>query len=280
MTILIDSGSSKTSWAALHADRQLIQEWQTIGINPYQQSQVSIKAGITANFPLSVDDIHAVYYYGAGADEQQQERLKATLQDIFKKSQTVDVQSDIVAVAHALCGNEKGIVGIIGTGSNSAVYDGSAIIDNIGGFGFIVGDEGSGAVLGKQLMNQYLHRQLSPSVTKALENRYALTPTEVVEKVYKGDYPNRFLAGFAPFLHEFQHELSIKTLINMQFRAFFEQKIMCYEQAKQLPIHLAGSIAYYFEPIIRNMAKEYDLTIGRVVQHPMPDLIQYHQRQN
>ncbi|MEM1325150.1 MAG: BadF/BadG/BcrA/BcrD ATPase family protein [Bacteroidota bacterium] len=280
MTILIDSGSSKMSWAALDEQRQLVREWQTIGINPYQQTAQSIAQQIRNNFPSDVKEAAAIYCYGAGASQEKQQQLQQTFQSIFTKAQTIDIQSDIVAIAHALCDGEEGIVGILGTGSNSAVFDGERIVDNIGGFGFIVGDEGSGGVLGRELMNQYLHRKLPEHLSQALEKRYQITPAIVIERVYRGDYPNRFLAGFAPFLHEFQKEKSIKTLINSQFFAYFEQKILCYDEADVLPIYLSGSIAYHFRPMIQEVADEYDLDIQKVVQSPMPNLIRYHQNKS
>lgn len=276
MIVLVDSGSTKTSWAVLAQDGRLLKQWRSIGINPYQQNSENIQNNLTKDFPFKTSDVQQLYFYGAGMNTHQTAYLKPIFKKSFSNVQIIDLQSDIVAAAYATCHQSAGIVGILGTGSNSAVFDGQDIIENIGGFGFIVGDQGSGAVMGRELMNAYLHRTLPNSLIEELEQKMQITPQLVLQRIYQEAHPNRFLASFAPFIHQYRAKSSIKVLINLQLRAFFDQKILCYEEARNLPIHLVGSIAYYFQSEIRAIAESLQLSIGTILQTPMPKLVEYH----
>ncbi|MEM6699876.1 MAG: ATPase, partial [Bacteroidota bacterium] len=147
-----------------------------------------------------------------------------------------------------------------------------------GGFGFILGDEGSGGVLGKQLMSDYLHKAMPNHLWQKLQENYKLSPNLILDKVYRQSYPNRFLAAFAPFIHQNIQEIYMKTLIKTHFQSFFDRKVLCYEQSLQLPIHFTGSIAHYFQQLLKEVAESNQLQIGNIVQHPIEGLIRYHQK--
>lgn len=278
MILIADSGSTKTTWALIDANAQLTAIHNTSGINPYQQDELSITKQLNEELQFSREIIQQVYYYGAGATSASSKRLEHSLSKTFKNAYFIDIQSDILASAHALCEQKAGIACILGTGSNSCLYNGKSVVDNIGGFGFILGDEGSGGVLGRQLMSDYLHKNIPENLWQKLQNNYKLSPNLVLDKVYRKDYPNRFLASFAPFLHQNLQEKYIQTLVKAHFQLFFDRKVFCYEQAIQLPIHFTGSIAYYFRQLLEEVAENNNLKIGNIVQNPMENLIRYHQK--
>jgi len=278
MILIADSGSTKTNWALIDTNAQLIETHHTSGINPYQQEEKSIAQQLSNELPLKKEDVQQVYYYGTGATSGSRTRLENALGWTFRNAYLIDIQSDISASAYALCNQKAGIACILGTGSNSCEYDGKRIIQNIGGFGFILGDEGSGGVLGKQLMSDYLHKNIPEPLREKLQISYNLSPDLILEKVYRQAYPNRFLASFAPFLHQNTHEEYIRTLIKTHFSLFFNQKVLCYERSNHLPIHFTGSIAHYFKQFLIEIAENMNLQIGNILQHPMEGLIRYHQQ--
>lgn len=277
MILIADSGSTKTTWALIDTNAQLAAMYHTTGINPYQQDEVSVTKQLSKEFQLTQEKIQQVYYYGTGATSESSKRLKNSLSEVFKNAYYIDIQGDISAAAYALCGQEAGIACILGTGSNSCLYDGEKVTSNIGGFGFILGDEGSGGVLGKQLMSDYLHKKIPKQLSRLLQDKYNLSPNLILDKVYRQSYPNRFLASFAPFLYQNLQENYIETLVKTHFQLFFDRKVLCYEQAIQFPIHFTGSIAHYFQQQLKEVAGNKNLQIGNIVQSPMEGLIRYHQ---
>ncbi|MEM9888155.1 MAG: BadF/BadG/BcrA/BcrD ATPase family protein [Bacteroidota bacterium] len=278
MILIADSGSTKTAWALLKNNGKLVRQWTTEGMNPYQQKTAFIIEQIKNTFPLSTSKVQSLYYYGAGATYEASKKLSASMKQIFKKAENVDIQSDMLASAYALCGDKAGIVCILGTGSNSCVYDGKEVLQNIGGFGFILGDEGSGAIMGKQLMCDFLYKKIPNKLREKLCLEYDLREEKILQKVYKEPFPNRFLASFAPFLKKNMQEKYVKNLIKTQTRAFFEQKVLCYENANHYSVHFTGSVAYFFQDAIKEVAASYSLKVGKITQAPMVGLIQYHQR--
>ncbi|MEM8523464.1 MAG: BadF/BadG/BcrA/BcrD ATPase family protein [Bacteroidota bacterium] len=278
MILIADSGSTKTTWAVINIDAQLSTTYRTSGINPYQQEEGSIQEMLIREIPFDKEAIQQIYYYGAGATSDTKVKLRNSLGKAFKRAYYIDIQNDVHAAAYALCQQEAGIACILGTGSNSCEYDGKKIVQNIGGFGFILGDEGSGAVLGKQLISDFLHHNMPEHLWGQLQETHYLSADFILDQVYRQAYPNRFLATFAPFLLENQQESYIKTLLSTHFHAFFKQKVQCYENAKRLPIHFTGSIAHHFQTHLKMAAQKLNLVIGNIASTPMEGLIRYHQQ--
>ena len=187
----------------------------------------------------------------------------------------VEVGSDLLAAARALCGDSPGIACILGTGSNSCLYDGKGIVKSISPLGFVLGDEGSGAVLGKLLVGDVLKNQLPAALQEAFWAESGLTPAIIMEKVYKGSFPNRFLASLSPFLLRHIEEPAIRDLVNNSFRAFFARNVMQYDY-REHPVYLTGSIAWYYQDILKDVAREFELRLGTIVQSPVQGLIHYH----
>ncbi len=276
-TILIaDSGSTKTDWTIV-AGNQEIDRIKTRGINPFFQTEEEISAEIKDNLVPRIkksDSIEAVYFYGAGcAFPEKNEILRRSVTHYLPVP--VEVGSDLLAAARALCGHNPGIACILGTGSNSCLYDGKDIVNNISPLGFILGDEGSGAVLGKLLVGDVLKNQLPVALQEVFFAESGLTPAIIMEKVYKQPFPNRFLASLSPFLLRHIEEPAIYNLVSNSFRAFFARNVMQYD-CRDHPVHLIGSIAWYYQAILKDVAREFGLRLGTIVQSPVQGLVRYH----
>ena len=188
----------------------------------------------------------------------------------------IHVQSDLMAAARALCGNQPGIACILGTGSNSCLYDGESIVKNISPMGFILGDEGSGAVLGKHFINYLFKGNSSHQLMKEFTEETGLTMTDIINKVYREPLPNRFLASLAPFIHAHLDDLDVRNLVIDNFRMFFVRNIQHY-QSPHLKVNAVGSIAYYFKDCLQEAAIQEGYELGIVLKSPMDGLIKYHQ---
>ena len=188
----------------------------------------------------------------------------------------IEVNTDMLAVARGLCGHKPGIACIMGTGSNSCFYDGEKIASNVSPLGFILGDEGSGAVLGKLLVGDMLKNQMTPELKEKFLNKTGLTPPEIIDRVYRQPFPNRFLASLSPFLAENIQEPSVHALVLGSFKAFFQRNVMQYDY-KNHPVHFIGSVAYHYQDILHEAARELEIQITTIVKSPMQGLMTFHQ---
>lgn len=276
MKILIsDSGSTKTDWCVAEKER-VIRRVSTKGINPFFQTVEEISEEIERNLLpyLSALSLDFVWFYGAGcAFSEKNEVIKQAFARYLPVP--VEVGSDLLGAARALCGTEPGIACILGTGSNSCLYDGKKIVRNISPLGFILGDEGSGAVLGKLLVGDILKNQFPAHLQEKFLSQFHLTPQIILEKVYRESFPNRFLAGLSLFLAQNIDEPAVRELVADSFRAFFVRNVMQYEYEKY-PVHLMGSVAAGYEEILREVASSLHIGIGSVVRSPMEGLIAFH----
>lgn len=279
MSILIaDSGSTKTDWVLLD-NNNIIFQYQTIGFNPYFQSSEDIYEEIkTKLIPVLQDQLHNIthiYYYGAGCSTPDKVQvIKLGLYLAFGNILS-EVNHDLLAAARALCGKEKGIACILGTGSNSCLYDGKDIIENIPSVGYMFGDHGSGATIGKTFVQYYFDKKLPVHLEKAFENA-GYDREVILENVYKRQMPNRYLASITNFISEYNNDTFIKDLIKNCFVDFFEAQVSKYTNAKTLPVNSVGSIGYYYKELLEIAAKEKGFTIGNIIKSPIDGLIKYH----
>ena len=233
MIIIADSGSSKTDWIILDKDKKI--EFKTKGINPFFLSNKDVIEDINRALPkeLNVDLIQTVHFYGPACSTAERCAIvKSPLKSVFKNAE-VNIESDLLASARALFQKERGIACILGTGSNSGLYDGKSIIDNITSTGYILGDEGSGANLGLELVKKYINHELGKDLEDKFFETYNLTPEQIIDKVYKGDYPNRFLASFSPFISENLTNASIKEIAEVSFSRFLDIHVLPYANAEK-----------------------------------------------
>lgn len=276
MILIADSGSTKTEWC-LAADGAAVRKIRTAGTNPYFQTPAQIREVIGSILYPALDafPVEAVFFYGAGCAFPEKNRIvEEVLTAYFPVP--VTVESDLTGAARALCGTRAGIACILGTGSNSCLYDGKVITEHIPPLGFILGDEGSGAVLGRRLAADCMKGQLPAALCEKFKRQYALTPALLLENVYKQPFPNRFLASLTPFLLENIEDPAIYSLVYDSFRTFFLRNVMAYTEYHRYPVHLTGSIAYYYRKVLQDVADELGLTLGKIEQEPMSGLLAYH----
>ncbi|MDD3077525.1 MAG: ATPase [Paludibacter sp.] len=276
MKLIADSGSTKTHWCVVDLGAK-VKEVVTDGINPFYQSQQDIVALLDSQLIDGVKEyqIDEICFYGAGCSFPEKKLIVSQALVRFFSAATVEVQSDLLGAARALLQHDEGIACILGTGSNSCYYNGKEIVQNVSPLGFILGDEGSGAVLGKLFVADCLKNQMPEWIRDRFFDEYELTPAEIMDKVYKQPFPNRFLAKFTPFLLEHLEEPQIFNLVFDSFDAFFVRNVMQYP-LEEMKIGFTGSIAYYFRDTLEIVASEHGLEISEIQQSPMEGLVKYH----
>lgn len=276
MMLIADSGSTKTDWCVI-LDNTPIKRIGTKGLNPFFQSGEEIQQELTHSLlpQLPEGTIDSVYFYGAGCTPEKAPTLRRAIADSLPVVGNIKAYSDMLAAARGLCGREAGITCILGTGSNSCFYDGKEIVNHISPLGFILGDEGSGAVLGKLLVGDILKNQLSPAIKEAFLKQFDLTVPEIIDRVYRQPFPNRFLASLSPFIAQHLEEPGIRQLVLGSFIAFLRRNVMQYDYT-QYPAHFIGSVAHCYKEILQEAAQETGIRIGKILQSPMEGLIQYH----
>lgn len=279
MAILIaDSGSTKTDWVLLD-NNNIIFQYQTKGFNPYFQSSEDIYEEIkTKLIPVLYEQLHNInhiYYYGAGCSTP--DKVQVIKQGLYLSFGNIlsEVNHDLLAAARALCGKESGIACILGTGSNSCLYDGHDIVENIPSVGFMFGDHGSGATIGKTFIQNYFDKKLPIHLVKAFEEA-GFHREVILENVYKKPMPSRYLASIMNFISGYHNDSFIRTLIKNCFLDFFEAQVSKYTNAKTLPVNSVGSIGYYYKELLEIAAKEKGFTIGNIIKSPIDGLIKYH----
>lgn len=276
MILIADSGSTSTNWVLVEHGA-ITQSLFTPGINPFYQIPKEIADTIA---PLvkdlkSIDNIDSVYFYSAGCISDKIEQVKQAIAQSFTHSQ-IYVESDLLAAARALLQHNAGIACILGTGSNSCFYDGKNIINNISPLGFILGDEGSGAVLGKKFIADCLKNQLPPELKNKFLTTFGLTANNIIDRVYRKPFPNRYLAQFTPFFVEHITEPTVYKLIFDSFTDFFVRNVMQYPDFEKYPVSFVGSVAYYLKNILEAVAIELDITLGEIRQSPIEGLVTFH----
>lgn len=269
--IIADSGSTKTDWLIITDNQEL--NINTIGLNPVFMSEEEIsnifKNEVLPNLPE--DDKIDLYYYGTSCSSPERIAIVKNAFQVHIPKANIQVEHDLLGAARAACGRSEGIACIMGTGSNSCHYDGEKIVQNIGGHGYILGDEGSGANIGKTLMSLYMENQLPPSIKEKLEKEFNLNRNEVLVRVYKSPKPNRFLAQFAPFVY--QHE-QLHYIAQYSIETFVEKHILKYDS--KLPVNIVGSTAHFFRPIVKDLLELYGYELNQITRKPIEGLKAYH----
>ena len=279
MILVADSGSTKTSWCVIDSYSDYL--FETNGLNPCLQAEDVILNELQTNLcPQINTEIRQIFYYGTGVTAEKQSVMAEILKKVFPVATIVEAYSDMLGCARSVCGNNAGIAGILGTGSNSCLYDGNKIIDNVNCGGYILGDEGSGAVLGRNLLNAFLKRDLSEKIHNDLVQNHNLSYAYIVEKVYKTPMANTWMANFTKYLNENQDEPCIRKIIVESMEAFFEKNIEKYADYKKYQVHFVGSIAYYFKHVLHKIAERRQINIGNIIQAPITELANYHKRNN
>ena len=276
MILIADSGSTKTDWV-LCDGTTIVTRAKTQGLNPTLQSEEEIEEVLLNELAgkIDADAPQKIFFYGAGcAYENANSRISRALKTIFTTS-NIEINSDLLAAARAMCGHETGIACILGTGSNSCLFDGEKIIGNTPSLGYILGDEGSGSYLGRRLLSDCLKKHLPRDLCTKFMNRYNLDMATILERVYQMPLPNRWLASFTPFLVEHKEIPEIKSMLKQCFTDFFKRNTMVYRRS-WLPIHIIGGVGVNFENEIKETAESLGFSIGKVAESPINGLIEYH----
>ena len=280
MILIADCGSTKIDWCILKGDK-LVKQFFTTGVNALLMPEDKIRATFETELKPQVEgsEIFEVYYYGAGClSEEICSNVSRSIASVIPSVTTISVNSDLLAAARALCGRNPGIACILGTGSNSCYYDGEKICDNVSPLGYILGDEGSGAVLGKLLVGDVLKKQLPAELCEKFLKQFNLDRMKIIENVYKKPAPNRFLASLSPFLIQNIEEPAIHRLVLNAFKSFFVRNIENYANFKEVPVSFVGSVGFYYREVLDEAAKALDITIGTVIKSPMEGLLKYHSK--
>jgi N-acetylglucosamine kinase-like BadF-type ATPase len=277
--LIADSGSTKTDWILTTAENSIL-EVETMGINPVRDSQNAIFDVINNHLAPKIPkeyQVNRIHFYGAGCIDPYKKNVEGVLANVFNSTKEIAVESDLLGAARALCGNEAGIACILGTGSNSCLYDGQKIICNTSPLGYILGDEGSGAFLGKNLVSNVLKGIFSQDIKERFLTRFNLTPSIIINKVYREPMPNRFLASLVPFLAENKENTEIHDMLVWAFRQFFVRNVKTYNHP-EMEIKMVGSIAFYFEKEIMDAAAKEGLKIGKILKKPVQEIAIFHRK--
>lgn len=281
--LLADSGSTKTDWC-LVVDGSPVFQCQTQGLNPALQPVAQVKKVLMDEFLVeyqnyssqpfsSLADSVAVRFYGAGCKGNGAVVMREALADSFGVPvERISVESDLMAAAHALCGANEGIVSILGTGSNSCLYDGEKIVSNVSPLGYILGDEGSGAVLGKHFINALFKGRLPESIMWDFADSTGLDADSIIRHVYREPMANRFLASLSPFIYSHIGCAQIENIVISNFIDFFKNNILYYRRP-DLRVNALGGVAYYFKPQLQTAAVECGCQLGEILRSPMPGLV-------
>ena len=274
--LICDSGSTKAEWCLLNGKSKKIVTTQ--GLSPYflttQQIQQIIEKELMPKIKNIIID--EVFFYGTGCSNPENVKsVKKAISLVFSKAK-VTVDHDLMGAAKALCGSNKGIACILGTGSNSCFYNGKKIVKNSPGLGYILGDEGSGAYLGKKVIQYFLYKTFDEDLMDRFNAKYATNSVDILNHVYKQPLPNRYLASFVPFLIENRGHYMIENIIEDAFNDFFFNHIYKYRESWQMPINFVGSVAFGFKDVLKEMCNAYELQLGIVIKKPMDGLIKYH----
>jgi len=275
MILVVDSGSTKADWRLIDDSLNVV-DFKTIGLSPFFVTPDIIKREIVTSFPFDVDGtrVEKIYFYGAGcSSDDRKQIIKDGLMSVFSQS-IVDVETDMFGAAKALYGNDKGIAAILGTGSNSCLWNGTSIVQGSPSLGFILGDEGSGAHLGMSLVKLYLNNELPLHLKVSFEEQYDVNRNIILDNVYKKPFPNKYLAGFTGFLADNISNPFIVFTITTCFIEFFEKHVKVFQNYKDYPLRCNGSVAFHFKEILLECAMASEIYIDKIIQSPIDELVQ------
>lgn len=278
MILIADSGSTKTDWCVAK-DGFTVKRFTTQGINPYHQDERRITGIVLDELLPQTGEykLKKIVFYGSGCRDEIIPTMKNILYSAFNNNIEVEIYSDLLGAARAICGHEEGIACILGTGSNSCLYDGKKIVGNIPPLGYILGDEGSGASLGKIFINEIFKNSRMYDLKNEFLQVLKMTEGDIIDRVYRQPMANRFLASLAPFIHSHIERHEVNEIVTENFRQFLLKNVKRYHR-DDLQVSFIGSIAWHFKSQLLQSALEENVYVGSVEKSPMDGLLRYHFR--
>ena len=277
MILIADGGATKIQWVVIQ-EGKASEPIETIGFNPYFMAPQVLKNAVEKELVPFIKQgyITHVFYYGAGCSTPAKCGLvEDVLREVFDRAD-FEIHHDLLGAARALFNRQEGIACILGTGSNSCLFDGKNILENVTSLGYLFGDEGSGAYLGKLFLTEYLRNRLPEDIRQAFDKQYGFTLENILDSVYNKPHPNRFLASFSIFLGNHRNDPFVINLIRQNFRDFFRDQVTHYTGYREKQIGVVGSVGYHFRDIFEEIATENGLKVGKVMQSPIEGLADYH----
>lgn len=279
MIVIADGGSTKTNWCLINEAGRKI-HFNTEGYNPYFAKQDYIENSLRTTLPDSLDPskLDEVYYYGAGCSTDANKKIVAdAMQKVFVNAK-INVDHDLLASCRALLGDEPGFAAILGTGTNTCLYDGKGITQNIDSLGYFLGDEGSGSNIGKRLLADYMKGFMPKGLSESFFNIYGLSNEDIFDNIYNKPLPNRFCASFSKFLYDFKTVYTdyAEDVIDTAFTAFFEKLVIHYPNYNKHLLNVVGSVGYSFRDRLSVVADKYEMGVGKIIRSPIDDLVEYH----
>jgi len=278
MIIIADGGSTKTNWCLVTEEGKKVY-FNTEGYNPYFSSTAYIVQSLMENLPTDLEksEITEVNYYGAGCSTDEMRNIVAeAMKAVFTKAR-VYIGHDLLAAARALLGTTEGFAAILGTGTNTCIYNGREVIHNIDSGAYILGDEGSGCYIGKKLLVDYLRGYMPEAVRKLFWETYKLTPDDVNEQVYTQPRANRFCAGFSKFVYDNPVNIEYsRNIVRTSFEDFFRNLVTHYPNYQKYTFNCIGSVGYNFRNVLEEVVSENGMVIGNIIRSPIDNLVKYH----
>lgn len=281
MIVIADSGATKTDWRLVEGN-ETVGRFETMGLSPYFNKQEDFLGALSQNFPSVFDAgrVTQVFFYGSGCGVHERGQDVSRYLSLFFCNAKVQAVSDALGAARALFGNMPGIVIILGTGSNITYYDGTSLASRTPSLGFILGDEGSGAYMGRQLLRAYLYNQLDSTIAKKLANHYNVELSHILNMVYSAPRPSAYLASFVPFIRENIDNHSVYSIVEEAFRSMYNIHLSVFENLKDLPIGVTGSVGCVFSNVLDSVGQELGFKVSRYLRYPIEELIKYHSETN
>lgn len=284
MILAADSGSTSTNWA-LVSTKGLEKQIDTKGINPYYMKEEDILRIIQDELlpSLAAEQrklIDEIYFYGSGCSTPAKFQLMRNALQCISPNASVFPDHDVLASARASCGEDKGIACILGTGSNSCIYDGKNVIKNAVSLGYLLGDEGSSVHIGKLFLTRFLKQQVSTELKQAVDVQFRLSFEDILNGLYQTDKPNRFIATFTYYVIDHVHEFpELEEIVRASFTGFVQEYIRPFPESKTWPINFVGSVAFLLQDILKDVFEKEGFRVNRVIRYPIEGLVNYHQQQ-
>lgn len=278
MIIIADGGSTKTNWCLVNDAHQKI-NFNTEGYNPYFSDTQYIVNSLRSSLPADLDlsQITELYYYGAGCSVGEKTAIVVKAMETVFTSAKVEVGHDLLAAARALLGIDAGFAAILGTGTNSCLYNGEEITHNVDSLGYFLGDEGSGSFIGKRLLRDYMRGFMPGNLGEVFFETYGLTNEAILDNLYNKPLPNRFCASFSKFIYDHNNYVEYtRDVVGEAFRAFFKNIVSRYPDYQNYSLNCIGSVGYNFRDILGEVAQEYGMKVGKIMRSPIDDLVRYH----